>query len=125
MMSVKIVLGFAGCWVALIGPAALAGEAAVVAATIAETAAGLYRFDVTVRHQDSGWEHYADRWEVVAPEGRVLGVRTLLHPHVDEQPFTRSLSGVAIPAGVSRVILRAHDLVHEFGGREVSLRMPR
>ena len=64
-------------------------------------------------------------WEVVTPEGALAYRHTLLHSHVDEQPFTRSLSGVAIPAGVSRVILRAHDLVHEFGGREVSLRMPR
>ena len=46
---------------------------------------------------DSGWDHYANRWEVLEPEGQVIATRTLLHPHVDEQPFTRSLSGIHIP----------------------------
>ena len=43
---------------------------------------------VTVQHADTGWDHYADAWEVLAPDGTVLGTRTLLHPHTDEQPFT-------------------------------------
>ena len=37
-----------------------AGEADVVGVAFAERAPGVYRFDVTVRHADSGWEHYAD-----------------------------------------------------------------
>ncbi len=79
------------------------------------------RFEVTVRHADEGWEHYADRWEVLAPDGRVLATRVLLHPHVTEQPFTRALGGVAIPGDVERVRLRAHDRIHGFGGRELEL----
>jgi hypothetical protein len=70
-----------------------AGEADVVAATLTPVGDGAWRVEVTVQHADSGWDHYADAWEVVAPDGAVLGTRTLLHPHVDEQPFTRSLSG--------------------------------
>ena len=53
-----------------------------------------YRFSVTVLHDDKGWDHYADKWEVIDGEGNVLGVRVLHHPHVGEQPFTRQLSGV-------------------------------
>lgn len=45
--------------------------------------------------------------------------RLLLHPHENEQPFTRSQSGIVIPAGVTQVRVRAHDLVDGFGGREV------
>lgn len=67
---------------------------------------------VTLRHGDTGWDHYADGWRVVTPEGEVLGHRTLHHPHVNEQPFTRSLSGVAIPEGVTTVLVEAHDKVH-------------
>jgi hypothetical protein len=102
-----------------------AGEADVVGVRATEAAAGVWRFDVTVSHADAGWQHYADRWDVVGPDGAVLGSRVLLHPHVDEQPFTRSLSGVAIPAGVDRVRLRAHDSVHDFGGAEMTVELPR
>ena len=45
---------------------------------------------VTVRHNDSGWDHYADVWRVYAPDGRLFAERILAHPHETEQPFTRS-----------------------------------
>lgn len=102
-----------------------AGEADVVAVTVSAQRDGTYRFDVTVRHADVGWDHYADGWEVLAPDGTPLGYRKLLHPHVDEQPFTRSLSGVVIPNGVSEVVVRAHDSVHEWGGAEMTVAVPR
>lgn len=83
-----------------------------------------YRFDVTLRHADTGWDHYADAWEVLAPDGAVLGRRVLAHPHVNEQPFTRSLGGVRVPAGIDRVRIRAHDSVHGYGGREMEVALP-
>ncbi|PWE33520.1 hypothetical protein DDZ14_04840 [Maritimibacter sp. 55A14] len=99
-----------------------AGQADVVAAEASQGAAG-WRFDVTVRHADTGWDHYADGWSVHAPDGTELGHRKLMHPHVNEQPFTRSLSGVRIPDGVDRVTIRAHDSVHGWGGAEVVLEL--
>ena len=68
--------------------------------------------NVTLKHADEGWQHYADAWRVVDGKGKVLANRTLWHPHVDEQPFTRSQSGVNIPASTSRVYVEAHDKVH-------------
>jgi hypothetical protein len=62
---------------------------------------------------------------VLAPDGTVLGTRVLQHPHVDEQPFTRSLSGVAVPPGLVQVSIRAHDSVHGWGGKTVTLTLPR
>ncbi|VAW19242.1 hypothetical protein MNBD_ALPHA12-2258 [hydrothermal vent metagenome] len=103
---------------------ASAGEADVIAAKAALQQEGTYRFDVTIAHADTGWEHYADAFEVLDMDGKVLGTRTLLHPHVDEQPFTRSLLGVVIPKGVQKVTIRAHDSVHEYGGREIVLTLP-
>jgi hypothetical protein len=85
---------------------------------------GTYRFVVSVRHDDSGWDHYADRWEIVAPDGSVLATRPLRHPHVGEQPFTRDLPGVTIPKDTRRVTVRAHDSQHGFGGREVTVELP-
>ncbi len=70
-----------------------------------------WRFDVTIRHSDTGWDDYADGWRVLDMEGAELGMRVLHHPHVDEQPFTRSLSGVAIPESVTQVQIQARDNV--------------
>jgi hypothetical protein len=87
---------------------------------------GTWTFHVTVRHPDTGWEDYANGWDVLTPDGTVLKpdpdspfTRLLLHPHVDEQPFTRSQSGIVIPPDAAQVRVRAHDLVDGYGGREV------
>lgn len=95
--------------------AASAGEPVVEAVEAHEDPVGTWRFDVTVRHADEGWDHYADRWVVLTPDGRILGERVLLHPHEYEQPFTRSLGGVAIPPGTREVLVQAHDSVHGLG----------
>ena len=102
-----------------------AGEADVVGVKIVREGTGTYRFDVTVKHGDEGWKHYANRWDVVGPDGTVLGTRELAHPHETEQPFTRSLQGVKIPEGVDQVSVRAHDSVHETGGAEMTVQVPR
>ncbi len=102
-----------------------AGEADVIEVQAVPEGAGSWRFNVTVRHADTGWDHYADKWQVVAPDGRILGTRVLAHPHENEQPFTRSLGGVKIPTDVARVVVRAGDSVHGFGGKEVSVELRR
>ncbi|WP_244313627.1 hypothetical protein [Stappia sediminis] len=110
---------------ALIGAgSAAAGEADIVDAKATRTGEGVWRFDVTVSHADEGWEHYADRFDIIAPDGIVLGERILLHPHVTEQPFTRSLTGVQIPEGVTFVEIRANDKVHGLGGKTLKLDLP-
>lgn len=66
-----------------------------------------WQFDVTLSHPDTGWDHYADGWRVLDMQGNELGLRVLFHPHVNEQPFTRSLSGVVIPQGLRQVQIEA------------------
>jgi hypothetical protein len=111
----------------LAAPAAIieAGEADVIGVEVGRSPDGTYAFDVTVRHADEGPRHYANGWEVLAPDGTVLGTRMLHHPHVSEQPFTRSLDGVEIPDGIGEVTVRAHDGVHGYGGAEVTVELPR
>jgi hypothetical protein len=101
-----------------------AGEADVLDVKVQATTDGTYTFSVTVRHTDVGWEHYADRWEIITPDGKVLGTRVLLHPHVGEQPFTRNLAGVKIPEGTRKVIVRARDSIHKYGGKEMKVVLP-
>lgn len=105
--------------------AVLAGPADVVGVKVTKSSPGVYNFAVTVRHADAGWKHYADAWEVLGPDGVVLGARELAHPHEQEQPFTRSLSGVVIPTDVGKVRLRARDKVHGYGGAEMMVDLPK
>ncbi len=109
-------LGFAG--------AGHAGEASVLDVQVRANEDGTYAFTATVSHRDEGWTHYADKWKVLSPTGDILGTRTLYHPHVDEQPFTRSLGRVEIPIGVTSVTVRAYDNVHGAGTRTFTVDLP-
>ncbi len=101
-----------------------AGEADVVDVAVQSSSDGVFHFDVTVRHADEGWKHYADAFEIVGPGGSVLGTRVLLHPHETEQPFTRSLGGVRVPVGVRAVDVRARDKLHGLGGKILHVMLP-
>ena len=102
---------------------AVAEEATVVAADLSQTGSG-WRVDVTIAHPDTGWDHYADGWSVQLEDGTELGYRTLHHPHVDEQPFTRSLGGLTLPSGTTRVFIRAHDSVHGWSQNRFEVAVP-
>lgn len=82
-----------------------------------------WNFAVTLSHPDSGWEHYADGWEVLDADGNRLGYRLLAHPHQHEQPFTRSLSGVEIPADTSVVFIRAHCLIDGWATQQFRVKL--
>lgn len=97
-----------------------ANEADVVAVDAEAIGGDFYRITVTVKHQDQGWDHYVTGWQVLDMDGNVLGVRGLRHPHVNEQPFTRSTT-IVIPEHINQVKIRAVDSVHEIGGNELLL----
>lgn len=109
-------------FVMAINSIAFAGEADVVDVKVSGSN-GSYNFSVTVRHADEGWEHFANRWEVVGEDGTVYGTRVLAHPHVNEQPFTRS-GTINIPTNIKTVTVRANDSVHGLGGREIVVPLP-
>ncbi len=81
-------------------------------------------FSVTLEHTDTGWEHYANQWDVVSLDGQTIKSRVLYHPHVNEQPFTRSLSGVSIAKDVKQVKIRAKDLKHGYSSQEYLVDLP-
>ncbi len=80
-----------------------------------------WRFDVTISSPYDSPDRYADAWRVVGPDGTVYGIRELTHDHASEQPFTRSLDGVAIPDGVERVTIEAHDQRYGWGGSTIDV----
>ena len=101
-----------------------AGDADVVAVEIVKTSTDTFNLSVTVKHDDSGWKHYADKWDVTGPQEVILGTRTLYHPHVNEQPFTRSLTNVSVNETVQEVSVRAHCSVHGYGGKTITVKVP-
>ncbi len=81
-------------------------------------------FSVTLEHADQGWQHYADRWDVMTLEGKLLKSRVLHQPHENEQPFTRALSGVLVPQAGKQVKICAHDSKHGYSKNEVVVDLP-
>ncbi len=104
--------------------AAIAGEADVIAAKVRKVSTGVYNFDVTIRSNDKGWKYYCDRFEVRTIDGKLLGARTLFHPHETEQPFTRDLYKVRIPAGVTKVRIRARHKPKGYDGKTLDVNIP-
>lgn len=109
--------------------APLADEADVVDLSIksvgVSASSGMPQFIIaaTVKHNDTGWKHYADAWDVLDENGSVLGTRVLYHPHIAEQPFKRTLI-LEIPLEVKKVTVKAKDNVHKNSGAEMSIDVP-
>lgn len=102
---------------------ASAGEVDVIDVTIESLGGGKFRINATLDHADTGWDHYANRWDVLDESGKIIGVRELTHPHVNEMPFTRSVS-ITIPESVKNITVRANDSVHETGGATFDIAVP-
>jgi hypothetical protein len=60
-----------------------AKKADVLNVEVNKMSKGTYQFSVTVSHKDEGWNHYANKWDIVAPDGTILSTRTPHHTHVD------------------------------------------
>ena len=97
----------------------------VVGAGATQSGDGTWTFDVTLSSPYDSPERYADAWRVVGPDGTVYGERILAHDHANEQPFTRSQSGIVIPAGVQTVLIEGRDQVNGWGGGTFSFTLTR
>ncbi len=96
----------------------------VVAATAEQAADGTWRFDVTLSSPYDTPERYADAWRILGPDGTEYGLRVLAHDHQNEQPFTRSLGGVELPADVDVVTVEGRDQLNGWGGERFELELP-
>ena len=106
--------------IVLLGGWAFASEVEIVKTKFTKQG-DAWHVDTTLKHADTGWDHYADAWRVVNENGDILGTRTLYHPHENEQPFTRSLGNVVIPQETTTVYVEAHDKVHGWSPQRVKV----
>ncbi len=113
----KLIVTFVGVF---LSTSVLANNVEIVNVVLTKHA-GIWRADVTLKHDDTGWKHYADAWRLVDESGNEIGKRTLYHPHVHEQPFTRSLSGFHIAGDVKIIFVEAHDLKHGWSPDKVKI----
>lgn len=121
-LALCVVRFFVALGLCLVGTALQAGSADVIAAKASQSRNGSWRVEATIRHADTGWDHYANGFEVLTADGNLLATRVLHHPHVKEQPFTRSVS-VDIPTDVKQIIVRAQDSTHGQGGAFVTIEL--
>lgn len=84
-----------------------------------------WSLDVTLSSEYDSPERYADGWRVLDPDGEVLGEHTLGHDHADEQPVTRTQTGLEIPDGVDVVTVEGRDTENGFGGATLEVEVPR
>ena len=85
---------------------------------------GRFDFDVTIASPYDTPQRYADAFRVTGEGGVIYGERVLLHDHAGEQPFTRDLYGVSIPASVRAVVVQARDSRYGYGGKSVRADLP-
>lgn len=104
------------------GNGAGTGCADVIDAT-ATQAGDEWVISATISSADTGEEKYADVWEARDEDGTVIVERVLTHPHVDEQPFTRSAAPVAVPADIQTLAVVAHDSVSGWCGEPFTLHL--
>ena len=111
-MTIKKITFLTSVLLLMLSQSSKANDINILAAAIIHQSHGEYLVNVKLEHHDTGWQHYADEWRLVDNKGNILGSRVLHHPHVHEQPFTRSLSNVKLSNELQAVFIEAHDKVH-------------
>lgn len=89
-----------------------------------ERSGDTWSLSVTISSPYDSPERYADGWRVLAPNGDVLGKHELMHDHANEQPFTRTQSGLEIPQDVQEITVEGRDLENGYGGETVTIPVP-
>jgi len=97
-------------------------EVDVINATASCNKQNICNFTATLKHHDTSWKHYANKFDIMV-NNKVIATRVLFHPHINEQPFTRGISGIKLAKNTKSVTIRAHDLVHKYGGKEFILKI--
>ena len=101
--------------------AVIAGEAEILAAELRHQQKNSWSINVTLKHEDTGWDHYADVWRVIDKKENELGYRVLAHPHIEEQPVTRGFDRLIIHEDINTIYIQGHDNVHGWSSNKLKV----
>jgi hypothetical protein len=119
-----IMLGYTANTAAQSNGSALQKHPDVIDVRVKPNGTNRFDFDVTVSSTYDTAHRYADAFRVTGVDGQVYGERVLLHDHASEQPFTRDLYGVTIPAGIRQIVVQGRDQKYGYGGRSMQVTLP-
>jgi hypothetical protein len=111
---------FIGC----LSTPVFAGGADVIDGKITRDSNGRYSVFATIQHNDEEPKHFVNKFQVLTPDGKVIGEMYFLESHLHEQPFVGMAQSVKVPDGVRELRLRAHDRLHGYSGKEFKLKVP-
>ncbi len=94
---------------------------AVVLSVSATGSARNYTFNVELKSPDTGCDQYANWWEVLSEDGKLIYRRILAHSHVNEQPFQRS-GGSVNATEDQTLIIRAHMHPGGYGYGKIAMK---
>lgn len=97
----------------------------VVEADLEPSGGDTWSLSVTISSPYDSPERYADGWRVLSPDGTVLGAHELMHAHTNQQPFTRTQTGLEIPQNVQEITVEGRDLKNGYGGDTVTVPVER
>lgn len=69
---------------------------------------GVWKFDITVHHDDSSEDHHVDSVAIFTPDETLLGVSKIPMPSIGADHVTTQLSGVTVPDGVEYILIKGH-----------------
>lgn len=85
---------------------------------------GIYHFEVTIEHEDKGWDDYLEAWEVFGPDGRILASRPFFKPQPEKSKSVTALTGVIVPEDIETVTIRARTYPVGLEGEPFEVKIP-
>jgi hypothetical protein len=107
----------------LAGPAF--ADAPDVVDAIATEAGGRWTVTVTIAHHDTGWDHFAKGFAVLLPDGTRLAYLEFSHPHIGQDTFAASLTGLRISNDVPFLLIRTRCNLVGWAAEPVQIDLPR
>lgn len=99
-------------------------DAPVIAAADAQLDGGRWTVTVTLKHRDSGWDHFATGLAVLAPDGSRIGSLDLTRPNVGKSRFTARITGLKVPPGTEFVLIRSRCSLVGWAAEPVRVDLP-
>ena len=96
----------------------------VIRVDITRDADGTHTIAATVSSPYETVDHFVNAITVQAPAGEELARLDLVEAHVDQQPFTETLTGVEIEPSMTEVVVRGHDSINGWCGLTIRADVP-